>query len=136
MTLDEMRSELEQDMKINLLSIQAESADNPKIYGKWIRYSADIKRQLIVANNDLTKITAERFRYYTGRSEDDVCVDLYDKSELKFVMPADAKIIAANTKVALLEIMYDFCKQAIDSTKQRGYSIKSIIDVRMLEAGK
>lgn len=136
MTLDEMKSELEVDLKINLTSIQSDAADTASIYGKWVRYLADVKREIIRADNNLKKVTSDRFAFYTGRSEDDVCLDHYDKSELKYVLVADKQVMEASTKLDLLNIMYDFCKSALDSVKQKGYSIKAIVDMRNLEAGK
>lgn len=136
MTLDDMKNELEIDLVINLTSIQAAAADTASIYGKWVRYLADVKRDIIKADNNLKKVTSERFAFYTGRSEDDVCLDHYDKSELKYVLVADKQVMEATTKLELLNIMYDFCKSALDATKQKGYSIKAIVDMRNLEAGK
>lgn len=136
MTLDDMKTELEADLKINLTSVQAEAAETASIYGKWVRYLADVKRDIIKADNELKRVTSDRFAFYTGRSEDDVCLDHYDKSELKYVLVADKQVMAATTKLDLLNIMYDFCKSALDSVKQKGFSIKAIVDIRMLEAGK
>lgn len=136
MTLDEMKAELEEDLKINLTSVQAAAAETASLYGKWVRYLADIKRDIIRADNNLKKVTADRFAFYTGRSEDDVCLDHYDKSELKYVLVADKQVMEATTRLDLLNIMYDFCKSALDSVKQKGFSIKAIVDIRMLEAGK
>ena len=136
MTLDDMKNELEIDLAINLTSIQAVAADTASIYGKWVRYLADVKRDIIKADNNLKKVTSDRFAFYTGRSEDDVCLDHYDKSELKYVLVADKQVMEATTKLELLNIMYDFCKSALDATKQKGYSIKAIVDMRNLEAGK
>lgn len=136
MTLDQMKEELEKDLKINLTSVQADAAETASIYGKWVRYLADVKRDIIRADNTLKKVTNERWAFYTGRSEDDVCLDHYDKSELKYVLVADPQVMEASTKVDLLNIMYDFCKSALDSVKQKGFSIKAIVDMRNLEAGK
>lgn len=136
MTLDEMKKELEEDLKINLTSVQSAASETASIYGKWARYLADVKRDIIKADNNLKKVTADRYAFYTGRSEDDVCLDHYDKSELKYVLVADEKVMEASTRLDLLNIMYDFCKTALDSTKQKGYSIKAIVDIRMLESGK
>lgn len=136
MTIDELKIELDNDLKINITLLQAEASNTASIYGKWVGYLSDIKKSIIRADNELKKITADRYAFYTGRSEDDVCMYNYDKSELKYVMVADKKIMEASTKLDLLNIMYDFCKSAIDSIKQKGYSIKAIVDIRMLEAGK
>ncbi|QHJ78811.1 MAG: hypothetical protein [Caudoviricetes sp.] len=136
MTLDDLKDELEKDMPIKLTSLQSEAADNPILYGKWVRYLSEVKRDLLKADNELKRVVNDRYAFYTGRSDTDVCLDHYDKSELKYVLVADKEVMAAQTKVDLIGIMYDHCKLAIDSVKQRGYSIKSIVDQRMLESGK
>lgn len=135
MTLAELKKELEQDLPINLTDIQWESANNPVIYGKWLRYVADFKIQHKRSTNDKAKAKKEQLDYYTGRG-DDVCLDHYAPSEMKTVLEASKSVMKADTEAEVLDIMVDFCKGALDAIKHRGYAIKNIIEQRILESGK
>lgn len=135
MTLDDLKKELEQDLPIKLTDMQHEAATNPVIYGKWLRYLSELKMQHKKASNDKVKATRDRFNFYTGRG-DDICLDQYDKSELRIILPADDEVLKADSKMAILEIMIDLCKGALDAIKNRGFAIKAIIEQRQLESGR
>lgn len=136
MTLDDLKKELEQDLPITLTDMQYEAANNPILYGKWLRYLAQFRLDHKKASNEKVKASSERFKFYTGRSEDDICPDHYDKTELRIIMPADETIMKADTKMAYLEIMIEFAKGALDAIKNRGFAIKHVIEQRQLEAGR
>lgn len=135
MTLAELKLELEKDLPINLTDIQWESANNPVIYGKWVRYMTDLKVQYKREHNKKVKAKKERLDFYNGRG-DDICLFEYAPSEMKTVLEADPDVMKADTTAEVLDIMVDFCKGALDAVKHRGYAIKVIVEQRMLEAGK
>lgn len=135
MTLAELKLELEKDLPINLTDIQWESANNPVIYGKWVRYMSDLKVQHKREHNNKVKAKKERLDFYNGRG-DDICLNHYAPSEMKTVLEADPDVMKADTTAEVLDIMVDFCKGALDAVKHRGYAIKVIVEQRMLEAGK
>ena len=135
MTLAELKLELEKDLPINLTDIQWESANNPVIYGKWVRYLAEYKVQHKRALNKRSKAKKVRLDYYTGRG-DDICLDQYAPSEMKTVLEASQDYMKADTEAELVDIMVDFCKGALDAVKHRGYAIKVIVEQRILESGK
>lgn len=135
MTLNDLKKELEEDTRINLTDLQWESANNPVLYGKWLRYMYDFRVQLRGSLNKKYKAQKERLDYYTGRG-DEICLDQYAPSEMKTVLTGDHSLIRIETEIEIVSIMMDFCKGALDAIKQRGFSIKAIIEQRQLEAGK
>lgn len=44
--LEDLQAELEEDMRIDPLKLQSESADIPKIWSKWLRYHSNAKKNL------------------------------------------------------------------------------------------
>lgn len=135
MTLDELKEELTRDLPIKLTALQAEAAENAVLYGKWSRYNVDLKKELIQHQNSRKLEMKKALMYYTGRG-DDVCLDVFDKTELRTIIPADDKVIVSNAAVELVEAKLDFCRYAQEAIKQRGFSIRAIIDIRKLEAGE
>ncbi|MGL4523047.1 MAG: recombination mediator protein UvsY [Bacilli bacterium] len=135
MTLTELKDELTKDLPINLTDLQYEAANNPVLHGKWLRYLVELKVQQKKLSNDKVKALKARLDYYTGRG-DEICLDQYDKTELRSVIPADTDVMKADTAMAVIEIMIEFCKGALDGVKNRGFAIKHIIDQRVLESGR
>lgn len=135
MKLDELKVQLDTDLPIKLTDLQWEAANNPVLYGKWLRFLADYRMQHKRLSNQKTKALRDRLDYYTGRG-DDICIDQYDKTELRTVLPADDKVMRADTEMEVLSIMIEFCKGALDAIKNRGFAIKHVIEQRQLEAGR
>lgn len=135
MTLDDLKKELQSDLPINQTDLQYEAANNPVIYGKWLRYLSDLKMQHKKMQNQKTKALRERLEYYTGRG-DDICIDQYSPTELRTIIPGDSLILRADTEAEIINIMIEFCKGCLDAIKNRGYGIKQIVEIRQLESGK
>ena len=135
MTLDDLKDELEKDLPISLTKMQSEAAENAVLYGKWSRYNADLKRELIKLQNGRKTELKKALLYYTGRG-DDVCMDVWDKTELRTIIPAHKDVLTANASVELTEAKIDLTRYAQESIKQRGFTIRAIIDLRKLEAGE
>lgn len=136
MTLNELKEELNKDLPINQLQLQSEAANNPVLYGKWLQYLTELKLQHKKLSNQKAKAMKDRLMYYTGRHDTDVCLDEFDKTELRTVLPADEMVMKADTEMTVIEIVIKFCEGALDSIKNRGFAIKHIVDIRMLESGR
>lgn len=134
MTLDELQEELNKDLVLDRTNLLYEAAHNPVIYGKWMTKYSNIKKQILSLNAKRKKAHKERLDHYTGRS-DDVCMDRYEKSEMKVVLSADESILTVETKIEYLTIMLEFCSNAMDAIKSRGFAIKNVIDLRKFESG-
>lgn len=136
MTLNELKQELDKDLPINQVELQYEAANNPVLYGKWLRYLSDLKMQHKRLSNQKVKAVKDRLMYYTGRHDTDICIDQFDKTELRSVIPADETVMKADTEMAIIEIMIKFCEGSLDAIKNRGFAIKHIVEIRMLESGR
>ncbi|ADM79883.1 UvsY recombination repair and single-stranded DNA binding protein [Aeromonas phage phiAS5] len=136
MTLDELKEELKADLPIKLTAVQTEVSENPVLYGKWNRYLADINREIMKHDAERKKTLRDRLMFYTGRSETDVCLDVFSPTELKTVIAGDGEVIKINAAVEMCQTKADFCRQAMEAIRQRGFSLRAIIDCRKLEAGE
>jgi hypothetical protein len=62
-------------------------------------------------------------------------MDRYEKSEMKTVLSADKEVLRIDTSLQYWGILLEFCRDAMDAVKSRGFSIKHIIEMRKFEAG-
>lgn len=135
MKLSDLEEELKRDLVLDRTKLIFEAANNPVIYGKWIAKYSNIKKEILALNAQRKKAHKDKLDYYTGRS-DDVCMDRYERSELKVVLSADETILHIETKIELLTISLEFCSNAIEAIKNRGFAIKNVIDLRKFESGE
>lgn len=136
MKLEDLQNELEQDMQINPLSLQSEAAQIPVLWSKWLRYNSTAKKKLIQLDAKKKALVKDRFLYYTGRSDDQICPIVFEKSEVKTVLNGDALIIECDRLIEYFTIIADFTSKSLDICKNKGYSIKNMIEIRSLESGK
>lgn len=134
MKLEDLNTELEKDLKIDLTKLQYEASNNPVLYGKWIRIYSDIKKNLLVHENAKKKALKSRLDHYTGRG-DEACMDVYEKSEMKTVLSADKEVIKVETTYQYWLLLLDIASKALDAIKARGFSIKHALECRQFEAG-
>ena len=90
---------------------------------------------LKLAENGKARILKDRLYYYTGRSEDDVCLTIYEKSELKVVLAADSELQKADAKLYIITLKVDFIREALEAIKQRGFALKNCLDNFKFEQG-
>jgi len=133
-SLESLQEELEKDLIIDRTNIQSAAVSNPVIYGKWIKYKADLCRQRIGLEAERITVTRDSLMHNTGRG-DDVCMFEFSSTELKVIIPAEDEVMKSNKKVDYIDVMIKFCDGAIESVRQRGFRIRAIIDHQALMAG-
>ncbi|WP_426770815.1 recombination mediator protein UvsY [Enterobacter cloacae complex sp. 363J6] len=134
--LEDLQTELEEDMHIDPLKLQSESADIPKIWSKWLRYHSNAKKKLIQLQAKKEAIVKDRLLYYTGRHETEMTDVIYTGSgEIKIAISGDPKIVEVNKLIQYFELIAEFTGKALDIIKNKGYSIKNMLEIRKLESG-
>ncbi|AWD90347.1 recombination repair and ssDNA binding protein [Erwinia phage Cronus] len=134
MKLEDLQDELDADLKVDHTKLQLEASQVPTLYGKWSRYHSSIRKEILKIENQRKTAVKKTLDYYTGRG-DEVCMDQYEKSEMKVVISANADVLKVDTALAYWGIMLEFCSKALDAVKSKGFAIKHIIDLRAFEAG-
>lgn len=132
--LEDLQKKLEDDVKVDSTKLQYEALHNPVIYSSWMRIYGDIRKNMLALEQKKKKILKERMDYYTGRG-DDICMTMYEKSEMKVVLSADEAVSKLDGQITYYAIMLDFTSKALDIIKSRSFSIKNAVDIRQLEAG-
>lgn len=135
--LEVFQDELDKDLFIDATKLQYEAANNPLVHSKWLRLYSTCKKEIM--RIEIQKKTAQKkaLDFYTGRVEpgEEVCMDVYEKSELKTVLAADKSILSVDTSLQYWALLQDFCGSALDAIKARGFAIKHCLEIRKFEAG-
>lgn len=133
--LEDLQAELEEDMKIDTLKLQYESSQIPVTWSKWLRYNSNAKKKLIQLQARKETAVKEKMLFYTGRG-DQVCETVYSGSgEIKIAISGDPSIVEVNKLIQYFELIAEFTGKALDIVKNKGYSIKNMIEIRKLENG-
>ena len=136
MKLEDYQTELDADMQINPLQLQSEAAAIPILWSKWLRYNTTAKKRLIALDAKRKELVKERMLFYSGRGDDAICPIVYERSEMKVAISGDPALIKAEQLIDYVNLIIDFTGKALDICKNKGYSIKNMIEIRSLESGK
>ncbi|ENT3492369.1 recombination mediator protein UvsY [Salmonella enterica] len=136
MDLNDLKDQLDSDVKIDATKLQWEALNNPVVYSKWLRIYSEAKREIVALEAKKKKSLKDRLDFYTNRKDDAWNPIEYEKSEMKVVMAADEIIIKLDTKISYYSLIVDLAARAMDIIKGRGYAINQAIKIRELESGK
>lgn len=134
MKLEDLQEMYDTDMKIDMSSLQSEMMNNVKIYSKWMKIYSDIKKAIIVHETSKKRVIKERLDYHKGYT-DEVCMEIYEKSEMKTVLSADERVIKSEATLQYWLLLLDFATRALDGVKARSFTLKHILECRQYEAG-
>tara|TARA_B100000131_G_scaffold146514_1_gene142489 strand:+ start:545 stop:811 length:267 start_codon:yes stop_codon:yes gene_type:complete len=67
MTFDELQQLAEKDLKIDNLALDLESLKTPALHNKWLKFHNQYTQLLKKAEQDLARLTREKWEYYTGK---------------------------------------------------------------------
>ena len=135
MTLDELKSQVNEDLKIDITKLTNETATNPLMYTKYVHLLSDLTLELKVAEIELKRVSTQRWLYYSGKGSGIVSPVIYNASEIKKVMEGDEEIIKIERRIILLEMKKQIIDEAVKAFSQRGFSLANIIKWEMFKGG-
>lgn len=133
--LELLQNELEEDMKIDPLKLQYESSQIPVVWSKWLRYHSNAKKKLIQLQAKKESVIKDRLLYYTGRGDEMTDIVFSGSGEIKIAIAGDPQVIEVNKLIQYFEMITEFTTKALDIVKNKGYSLKNMIEIRKLESG-
>lgn len=135
--LEAFQDELDSDLKIDSTKLQWEVQNNVLLHSKWLRLYSNCKKEIM--RLEIQKKTAGKkaLDFYTGRGEpgEEVCMDQYERSEMKTVLAADSSLLKIDTSIQYWQLLQDFASSALDAIKARGFNLKTMHEIRKFEAG-
>ena len=140
MTLDELKLQVSQDLKVDDEHLDTESLKNQEIKAKYLEHKSRFELLLFKAKGDYKRLYREKWEYYGGKADAKVyATKPFDfkvlKTDLGVYISADEEIIDAENKIGYLETVVDYIKGVIKSVDNRGWDIKNAIEWKKFEAG-
>ena len=140
MTLDELKLEVQADLKVDDEHLDTESLKNQEIKAKYLDVKSKYELLLYRAKGEYKRIYREKWEYYGGKADAKVYVSKpFDikvlKTDLSVYITSDEEIINAENKIGYLETVVEYTKGVIKSVDNRGWDIKNAIEWKKFEAG-
>ena len=140
MTFDELQQLAEKDLKINDTELDLESLKTPQLHNKYMKFHNQYTQLLKKAEQDLARLTREKWEYYTGKA--DTSVYQVKPFNIKLLKPdvdkyikADEDMIKLEQKVTYVQSVVDYLDRTVKIISNRGFQIKNAIDWRKFTSG-
>jgi len=140
MTLDEIKTQVQQDLSIDKEHLDTESLKNQEIKAKYLDYKSRYELLLFKAKGDYKRLYRQKWEYYGGKADAKIYISKpFDlkvlKTDLSVYITSDDDVIDAENKIGYLETVVDYIKGVIKSVDNRGWDIKNSIEWKKFEAG-
>ena len=140
MTLDELKLQVQKDLKVDDEHLDTESLKNQEIKATYLDHKSRYELLLFKAKGDYKRLYREKWEYYGGKADAKIyATKPFDlkvlKTDLGVYISADEEIIDAENKIGYLETVVDYIKGVIKSIDNRGWDIKNAIEWKKFEAG-
>ena len=140
MTLDELKLQVQRDLKVDNEHLDTESLKNQEIKANYLDHKSRYELLLYRAKGDYKRLYREKWEYYGGKADAKIYASKpFDlkvlKTDLAVYITSDEEIINAENKVGYLETVVDYIKGVIKSVDNRGWDIKNAIEWKKFEAG-
>ena len=140
MTLDELKLQVQKDLKVDDEHLDTESLKNQEIKATYLDHKSRYELLLFKAKGDYKRLYREKWEYYGGKADAKIyATKPFDlkvlKTDLAVYITSDEEVIDAENKIGYLETVVDYIKGVIKSVDNRGWDIKNAIEWKKFEAG-
>jgi len=140
MTLDELKIQVANDLKVNDERLDTESLKNQELYAKYLDIKSKFELLMYKAKGDYKMLYRDKWEYYGGKSDANVYVTKpFDlkvlKSDLSIYIESDEEIIQIENKIVYLETVCKYVDGVMKAISGRGWDIKNAIQWKNFEAG-
>ena len=140
MTFDELQELADKDLKINDTELDLESLKTPQLHNKYMKFHNQYTNLLKKSEQDLARLTREKWEYYTGKADPSVYqqkpfnIKLL-KPDVDKYLKSDDDLIKLEQKVTYIQSVVDYLDRTIKIISNRGFQIKNAIDWRKFTSG-
>jgi hypothetical protein len=140
MNLDELKLQVQRDLKVDNEHLDTESLKNQEIKATYLDHKTRYELLLYRAKGDYKRLYREKWEYYGGKADAKIYASKpFDlkvlKTDLAVYITSDEEVINAENKIGYLETVVDYIKGVIKSVDNRGWDIKNAIEWKKFEAG-
>ena len=140
MTLDELKVQVANDLKVNDERLDTESLKNQELYAKYLEIKSNFELLMYKAKGDYKILYRKKWEYYGGKADAKVYITRpFDlkvlKTDLHIYIESDTDILKSEHKIAYLETVIKYIDGVLKSIQNRGWDIKNAISWKQFEAG-
>ena len=140
MDLEQLQDLAEKDLKINDTELDLESLKTPQLHNKYMKFHNQYTNLLKKAEQDLARLTREKWEYYTGKADPSVYqAKPFDikvlKADVHIYMDSDPELQKADQKVAYLDQIIKYLEQVLRGVNNRTFLIKNAIEWKKFTSG-
>ena len=140
MTLDELKVQVANDLKVNDERLDTESLKNQELYSKYLDIKSNFELLMYKAKGDYKVLYKDKWEYYGGKADAKIyATKPFDlkvlKTDLSIYIESDEEIIKSEHKIVYLETVIKYIDGVLRSIQSRGWDIKNAISWKQFEAG-
>ena len=140
MNLDELKLQVQNDLKVDDEHLDTESLKNQEIKAKYLDIKSKYELLLFKAKGEYKKLYREKWEYYGGKADAKVyAAKPFDlkvlKTDLQMYINSDEEILAVQGKIAYYESIIKYIDGVIKSIDNRGWDIRNATEWKKFEAG-
>ena len=140
MTLDELKLQVQKDLKVDNEHLDTESLKNQELYAKYLDHKTRYELLLYKAKGEYKVIYRDKWEYYGGKADAKIyATKPFDlkvlKTDLSIYIESDEDIIQIEHKIMYLETIVKYIDGVLKSIQGRGWDIKNAIAFRQWEHG-
>jgi hypothetical protein len=140
MTLEELQTQADKDLKINDTELDLESLKTPQLHNQYLKHLTKYKLMLSRSETEYNILKREKWEYYTGKADPSVYVEKpfsfkLLKTDVDKYLESDIDLQKLKQKVDYIQTTVDFLDRTIRQISNRGFTIKNAIDWRKFTSG-
>jgi hypothetical protein len=144
MTLDDIRKEIERDVRLDDSALDLESLKIPQLHSKYLNFLTDERLALRKAEGDLSVLLRAKWEYYTGKmSQEELTARGWEPFSLKILrndldlyLEGDEDLNKSRQKTAYLKEKISLLEEIVKELNNRHWKIRNAIDWRKFVNGQ
>ena len=144
MTLDDIRKEIERDVRLDETALDIESLKIPQLHSKYLNFLMDERLSLAKITSDYDTTLRIKWEYYTGKmSQEQLTAHGWEpfalrvlRNDLDLYLNADADISKARQRVVYQKEKISLLEEIVKELNNRHWKIRNAIDWRKFVNGQ
>ena len=144
MTLDDIRKEIERDVRLDETALDIESLKIPQLHSKYLNFLMDERLSLAKITSDYDTTLRIKWEYYTGKmSQEQLTAHGWEpfalrvlRNDLDLYLNSDADISKARQRVVYQKEKISLIEEIVKELNNRHWKIRNAIDWRKFVNGQ
>lgn len=144
MTLDDIRKEIERDVRLDDAALDLEALKIPQLHSKYLNFLTDEKLALAKHEFDLKALLRAKWEYYTGKmSQEELTGRGWEpfalkilRNDLDLYLESDPDLAKLQQKVAYQREKIALLEEIVKELNNRHWKIRCAIDWRKFVNGQ